>query len=118
MSGSVQRMKGLVGACGGVLTMVHLAIDYHAALDGRIRGGEDDGFYEVVFESIALVPGVIQGVEAMFGEKTGAQKKAAAVEIVGAAINIANAVTMKHIADSDKFTAGVGRRLSMAWWIA
>ena len=25
---SVQRMKGLVGAAGGVLTVLHLAIDY------------------------------------------------------------------------------------------
>jgi hypothetical protein len=64
-------------------------------------------FMKLFLRSIALVPGVIQGVESMFGEKTGAQKKAATVEIVGAAINVANAVTQKHIADSDKFTTGL-----------
>jgi hypothetical protein len=41
------------------------------------------------------------------GRKPGEQKKAAAVEIVGSAINIADAVTMKHIADADKFTEGL-----------
>ena len=50
-------------------------------------------FMKLFLRSIALVPGVIQGVESMFGEKTGAQKKAATVEIVGAAINVAMAET-------------------------
>ena len=64
-------------------------------------------FVKLFLRSIALLPGVIQGVEALFGEKTGPQKKAAAVEMVGAAINLADAVTMKQIADSGKFTAGL-----------
>jgi hypothetical protein len=64
-------------------------------------------FLKVFLRGIALVPGVIQGTEAMFGAETGAQKKAAVVEIVGAAINMTDAVTMKHIADSDKFTEGL-----------
>jgi len=54
-----------------------------------------------------LLPGVVQGTEALFGAESGEQKKAAAVEIVGAAINVADAVTMKQIADSDKFTEGL-----------
>ena len=54
-----------------------------------------------------MLPGVVQGTEALFGAESGEQKKAAAVEIVGAAINVADAVTMKQIADSDKFTEGL-----------
>jgi hypothetical protein len=64
-------------------------------------------FMKLFLRCITLVPGVIQGVESLYGEKTGEQKKAAAVEIVGGAINLANAVTMKHIADSGKFTGGL-----------
>jgi hypothetical protein len=64
-------------------------------------------FLKLFLRTIALVPGVIQGTEALFGAKTGEQKKAAAIEIVGAGINIADAVTMKHIADSEKFTEGL-----------
>jgi len=64
-------------------------------------------FLKLFLRAIALIPGVVQGTEALFGAKTGEQKKAAAVEIVGAAINIADAVTMKHIADSGKFTEGL-----------
>lgn len=64
-------------------------------------------FLKLFLRGIALLPGVIQGTEALFGAETGAQKKAAAVEIVGAAINMTDAVTMKQIADSSKFTEGL-----------
>ncbi|WP_158794298.1 hypothetical protein [Granulicella sp. L60] len=64
-------------------------------------------FLKLFLRAIALLPGVVQGTEAMFGAETGEQKKAAAVEIVGAAINMADAVTMKHIAEPEKFTQGL-----------
>ena len=64
-------------------------------------------FLKLFLRGIALLPSVIQGTEALFGAKTGAQKKAAAVEIVGAAINVADAVTKKQIADASKFTEGL-----------
>ena len=64
-------------------------------------------FLKLFLRTIALIPGVVQGTEALFGAKSGEQKKKAAVEIVGAAINVADAVTMKHIADADKFTEGL-----------
>jgi hypothetical protein len=65
-------------------------------------------FLKLFFRTIALLPGVIQGTETLFGKGTGEQKKAAALEVVGAAINITDAVTRKDIADSDRFTAGLG----------
>jgi hypothetical protein len=64
-------------------------------------------FLKLFLRAIVLIPGVIQGTEAMFGAKTGEQKKKAAVEIVGSAINIADAVTMKQVADSGRFTEGL-----------
>jgi hypothetical protein len=64
-------------------------------------------FLKLFLRAIVLIPGVIQGTEAMFGAKTGEQKKKAAVEIVGSAINLADAVTMKQIADSSRFTEGL-----------
>jgi hypothetical protein len=64
-------------------------------------------FLKLFLRSIAFLPGVVQGTEALFGAKSGEQKKKAALEIVGAAINVADAVTMKDIADSGKFTDGL-----------
>jgi hypothetical protein len=66
-------------------------------------------FLEVFLKAIAKVPEVIQGTEALFGLKTGEQKKAVAMEMVGAAIGVANAVSAKHIADPEGFSAGLGQ---------
>jgi hypothetical protein len=56
-----------------------------------------------------LVPGVIQSVEGLAGAQTGAQKKDAALSIVGSAINIADAVGSKQIADANAFQGGLGK---------
>ncbi len=64
-------------------------------------------FLKLFFRTMTLLPGVIQGTEALFGKENGEQKKKAALEIVGAAINVTDAVTNRHIADSDQFTAGL-----------
>ena len=65
-------------------------------------------FMKLFVRGIALLPGAIEGVEALSGKRTGEQKKAAALEVVGGAIEVANAVSLKHVADSEKFTAGLG----------
>jgi hypothetical protein len=64
-------------------------------------------FMTVFLRGIARLPGVVQGTEGLFGAKTGEQKKAAALEIVGAAIHIADAVSAQQIADAEGFTAGL-----------
>jgi hypothetical protein len=57
---------------------------------------------------LAFLPAVLHGTESLFGAGNGEEKrKAAAVEIVGAAINITDAVPNKRIADADRFTAGL-----------
>ncbi|HVG26119.1 MAG TPA: hypothetical protein VM865_00830 [Acidobacteriaceae bacterium] len=57
---------------------------------------------------IALLPSVIQGIESLFGAKTGEQKKEAALSIVTSAINITNAVEQKTIVDPASFTSALG----------
>jgi len=64
-------------------------------------------FLKLFLRGIALLPSLVQGVEALYGAKTGAQKKDAAIAIVGSSINIADAVSTKQIADSGKFTEGL-----------
>jgi hypothetical protein len=64
-------------------------------------------FLRLFLRSIALLPTLVQGVEALYGAKTGAQKKDAAIELVGSSINMADAVSSKQIADAGKFTAGL-----------
>jgi acid phosphatase family membrane protein YuiD len=64
-------------------------------------------FLKLFLRGIALLPSLIQGVESLYGAKTGLQKKDAAIAIVSSSINMADAVSAKQIADSGKFTAGL-----------
>lgn len=64
-------------------------------------------FIKAFLQGIALLPSLIQGIEGLFGAKTGAQKQQAAISIVSSAINVADAVSSKQIADANAFTAGL-----------
>jgi len=64
-------------------------------------------FLKLFLRGISLLPSLIQGVEALYGANSGAQKKEAALAIVGSSINMADAVSSKQIADSTKFTSGL-----------
>ncbi len=65
-------------------------------------------FLKLFLRGMALLPSLVQGIEAIFGAKTGPEKKSAALEIVGASIKMTDAVASKNILDGDKFTAGLG----------
>jgi hypothetical protein len=67
-----------------------------------------DEFLRLFLRGIALLPSLIQGVEAIFGAKTGEQKKDAALTVVTSAINVTDAITQKQIIDATGFTAGLG----------
>ena len=47
-------------------------------------------------------------VEQLYGARTGAQKRQAAIDMVGAAINLCDAVENRTIVDSAQFTAALG----------
>ncbi len=65
-------------------------------------------FLKVFLRGIALLPSAIQGIETLYGAKTGEQKRAAAIAIVGSAIGVVDAVYSKTIVDPEKFTAALG----------
>jgi len=66
-------------------------------------------FLNAFLRSITLLPGVVQGVEGLSGAQTGAQKKDAALSIVGSALNLADAVNNKQIVNSTAFQGGLGK---------
>jgi len=64
-------------------------------------------FLKLFLRSLSLLPSLIQGVEALYGARSGVQKKDAALAIVSSSLNMADAVSARHIADAPKFTAGL-----------
>ena len=66
-------------------------------------------FLAKLLRGIAFVPAVVQGIEGLFGSRTGAEKKEAALSFVGAAISITDAVANKQIVDENKFRSGLNK---------
>lgn len=66
-------------------------------------------FLAKLLRGVAFIPAVVHGIEALFGSKSGGDKKEAAMSFVGAALSIAEAVANKDIVDDAKFRDGLGK---------
>jgi hypothetical protein len=66
-------------------------------------------FLGKLLSAIAFVPAVVHGVEALFGSKSGSEKKEAALSFTTSAISMTDAVMNKQIIDPDKFRDGLGK---------
>lgn len=66
-------------------------------------------FLAKLLRGVAFIPAVVHGIEALFGRKTGEQKKEAAMSFVGAALAITEAIANRDIVDDAKFRDGLGK---------
>ncbi len=66
-------------------------------------------FIGKLLQGIAFIPAVVHGIEALFGAKSGSDKKQAALSFVGSALSITEALTNRDILDEGKFVDGLGK---------
>ena len=66
-------------------------------------------FVAKLLQGIAFVPAIVQGIEALFGSKSGAEKRNAALSFVGTAISVTDSVANRQIIDQQKFEEGLGK---------
>ena len=66
-------------------------------------------FLAKLLRGVAFIPAVVHGIEALFGGKSGNDKKEAALSFVGSALGIAEAITSRDIVDDAKFREGLGK---------
>jgi hypothetical protein len=78
-------------------------------LKPKPQGAIKMNFLAKLLQGISLAPAVINGVEGLFGAKTGTDKKSVALTFVQSAISVTDAVTNKQIVDQAKFTDGLGK---------
>lgn len=64
-------------------------------------------FLAQLLRGIAFVPALVNGIESLFGSKTGAEKKDAAMSFLQNALSMADAVAAREIVDPEKFRAGI-----------
>ncbi len=65
-------------------------------------------FLNVLLKAMAFVPSLIAGIEGMYVNKSGAEKKDAAMVFFENAIRTVDAVAAREIVDPEKFKAGIG----------
>ena len=66
-------------------------------------------FLSKLLRGFAFIPAVVHGIEALFGGKTGSEKKEAALSFIGAALSMSEAITDREIIDEAKFRNGLGK---------
>ena len=54
-------------------------------------------FLKLFLRGISLLPSLVQGVESLYGARSGVQKKDAALAIVSSSINMADAVSSNRL---------------------
>ena len=62
-----------------------------------------------LLQGISYVPAIVTGVEGIFGSKTGADKKAAALSLVQSSIAVTDAVANKNVIDPNQFQNGLSQ---------
>ncbi len=66
-------------------------------------------FLQQLLRGMAFVPALVNGIEAMFGSKSGDQKKDAAMSFLQAALEVTDAVANRQIIEPEKFRDGISK---------
>jgi len=66
-------------------------------------------FLTQLLRGISFVPALVNGIESLFGSKSGADKKDAAMSFLQNALAMTDAIAAKDIVDPEKFRDGVSK---------
>ena len=66
-------------------------------------------FLSKLLRGVAFIPAVVHGIEALFGNKSGADKKEAALSFIGAALSLTDAIANHEVVDASKFQDGLSK---------
>ena len=66
-------------------------------------------FLQQLLRGIAFVPALVNGIEGMFGTKSGEQKKDAAMSFLQTALEVTDAVAKRQIIEPEKFREGISK---------
>lgn len=66
-------------------------------------------FLNQLLRGMAFIPALVNGLEALFATKSGAEKKDAAMSFLESALSTVDAVAAREIVDPDKFKDGISK---------
>ena len=65
-------------------------------------------------QGLSFLPAIVNGVEGLFGNRTGEEKKSAALSFLEATLSIGEALNNRQITDEAKFKDGLSRMIDGA----
>jgi len=66
-------------------------------------------FLNQLLQGIAFVPALVNGIEGLFSNKSGPEKKDAAMSFLESALQMSDAIAQREIVNADQFREGVSR---------
>jgi hypothetical protein len=66
-------------------------------------------FINQLLRGISFVPALVQGIEGLFGNKPGSEKKDAAMSFLQNALNVADAISSRDIVNPEEFKDGISK---------
>jgi hypothetical protein len=66
-------------------------------------------FLNQLLRGISFIPALVSGIEGLFGSKSGAEKKNAAMSFLENALATVDAVAAREIVDPEKFKDGISK---------
>jgi hypothetical protein len=73
------------------------------------QGEENMDFLQQLLRGISFVPALVTGIEGLFGSKSGAEKKDAAMLFLENALAMSDAVAAREIVNPEQFKDGISR---------
>ena len=64
-------------------------------------------FLNQLLRGISFIPALVQGIEGLFGNKTGSEKKDAAMSFLQNALSVADAISSRDIVNPEEFKKGI-----------
>lgn len=67
-----------------------------------------------LIQGLSFLPAVVNGIEGLFGDRPGAEKKTAALSFLETTLSIGEALGSRQITDQIKFKEGLGKMIDGA----
>src|SRR5271168_1969983 len=66
-------------------------------------------FLNQLLRGISFIPALVNGIESLFGSKSGVEKKDAAMSFLENALSMTDAIAQREIVNPEKFKDGISR---------
>ena len=67
-----------------------------------------------LINGLSFLPAIVNGIEGLFSNRSGVEKKNAALSFLEATLSLSEALSNRQIVDDEKFRAGLGRMIDGA----